>query len=334
MKLSFVIPCYRSENTVVHVLEEIKEKMTERPEYTFEVITVNDNSPDHVLDVLREYASAHDFLKVVDLTRNFGQHAAMMAGLSQTSGDRVVFLDDDFQCPVDRLWDLLEPLSQGYDVAYAQYAFDDRKESFFRVLGSRLNDAMMCSLLDKPKNLRVTNFIALKAFIAEEILQYKNPYPYIDGLLLRSTQNIAVVPMEDRERLSGSSTYTIFKLFALFFSGFTAFSIKPLRIATIVGTGTSVLGFLWGIFIIVRKLLHPLEIDAGYSSIMAGMLFIGGMIMIMLGICGEYIGRIYISLNSSPQYVIRSTYQKKNASFSETEDEKERIRETGNVKDQ
>ncbi len=310
MKLSFVIPCYRSENTVVHVLEEIKEKMTERPDYAYEVITVNDNSPDHVLEVLRDYAASHDFLKVIDLTRNFGQHAAMMAGLSQTSGDQIVFLDDDFQCPVDRLWDLLEPLRQGYDVAYAQYAFDDRKESFFRVLGSRLNDAMMCSLLDKPKNLRVTNFIALKSFIAEEILQYKNPYPYIDGLLLRSTQNIAVVPMEDRERLNGSSTYTIFKLFALFFSGFTAFSIKPLRIATIVGTGTSVLGFLWGIIIIIRKLLYPLEIDAGYSSIMAVILFIGGMIMIMLGICGEYIGRIYISLNSSPQYVIRSTYHR------------------------
>ena len=310
MKLSFVIPCYRSENTVVHVLEEIKEKMTERPDYAYEVITVNDNSPDHVLEVLPDYAASHDFLKVIDLTRNFGQHAAMMAGLSQTSGDQIVFLDDDFQCPVDRLWDLLEPLRQGYDVAYAQYAFDDRKESFFRVLGSRLNDAMMCSLLDKPKNLRVTNFIALKSFIAEEILQYKNPYPYIDGLLLRSTQNIAVVPMEDRERLNGSSTYTIFKLFALFFSGFTAFSIKPLRIATIVGTGTSVLGFLWGIIIIIRKLLYPLEIDAGYSSIMAVILFIGGMIMIMLGICGEYIGRIYISLNSSPQYVIRSTYHR------------------------
>lgn len=308
MKLSFVIPCYRSENTVLHVLEEIKGKMAEKPEYTYEVITVNDNSPDNVLQVLWQYAKTHSFLKVVDLTRNFGQHAAMMAGLSYASGEQIIFLDDDFQCPVDRLWDLLEPLHHGYDVAYAQYDFDERNESFFRVLGSRINDAMMCSLLNKPKDLRVTNFIALQSFIAKEILQYKNPYPYIDGLLLRSTQRIAVVPMSDRERLSGSSTYTLFKLFSLFFSGFTAFSIKPLRIATIVGVGSSVFGFLWGIFIIVRKILYPMQIDAGYSSIMAVILFIGGMIMIMLGICGEYIGRIYISLNSSPQYVVRSTY--------------------------
>lgn len=309
MKLSFVIPCYRSEHTILQVLEEIKNKMTERPEYTYEIITVNDNSPDHVLQVLLDYARSHAFLKVVDLTRNFGQHAAMMAGLSYASGDRIVFLDDDFQCPTDHLWDLLAPLDEGYDVAYAQYKFDERNESFFRVLGSKINDAMVCSLLDKPKDLRVTNFIALKSFIAEEILRYKNPYPYIDGLIIRSTRKIATVPMADRERLSGSSTYTLGKLISLFTNGFTAFSIKPLRIATFVGCFSSFIGFAWGLFIIIRKLMHPLAIDAGYSSLMAVILFIGGMIMIMLGICGEYIGRIYISLNSSPQYVIRDTWQ-------------------------
>ena len=107
MKLSFVIPCYRSEKTIIPVLEEIQDKMRERSEYDYEVITVNDYSPDHVLDVLTAYADTHSFLKVVDLTRNFGQHAAMMAGLSYTSGDWIVFLDDDGQCPMDHLWDCL-----------------------------------------------------------------------------------------------------------------------------------------------------------------------------------------------------------------------------------
>jgi len=308
MKLSFVIPCYRSQNTILQVLEEIKDKMAEKPEYTFEVITVNDNSPDDVLHVLMQYADSHPFLKIVDLTRNFGQHAAMMAGLSFASGEQIVFLDDDFQCPTDRLWDLLAPLNEGYDVSLAQYKFEERKESFFRVLGSRINDAMVCSLLDKPKDLRVTNFIAMKAFIAQEILRYKNPYPYIDGLILRSTRKIAKVPMADRERLSGTSTYTLRKLVSLFSNGFTAFSIKPLRVATFMGCFSSVIGFALGIFIVIQKLLHPQTILAGYSSLMAVILFIGGMIMVMLGICGEYIGRIYISLNSSPQYVVRDTY--------------------------
>lgn len=308
MNISFIIPCYRCEQTVVHVLEEIWDKMAEKPEYTYEIITVNDCSPDDALTVLQQYADAHPFLKVVDLAKNFGQHAAMMAGLSYAAGEWIVFLDDDGQCPMDQLWELLKPLENGSDVAYAQYSFAERKESFFRVLGSKLNDAMMCSFLDKPKDLRVTNFIALKAFIAQELLRYKNPYPYIDGLILRSTRKISSVPMQDRERLLGSSTYTLGKLIALFSNAFTAFSIKPLRFATCIGCLSSVVGFSMGLFMIVRKLLHPLEILAGYSSLMAVILFIGGMIMVMLGICGEYIGRIYISLNSSPQYVVRDTY--------------------------
>lgn len=308
MKLSFVIPCYRSENTITYVLDEIEAKMAERPEYAYEVITINDSSPDHVLQVLLQYAGNHSFLKIIDLTKNFGQHAAMMAGLSCASGDEIVFLDDDFQCPVDRLWDLISPLSDGYDVSIAQYSFEERKESFFRVLGSRINDIMMCSMLGKPRDLRVTNFFVVKRFIAEEILRYRNPYPYIDGLLLRSTHKIANVPMIDRERLSGSSNYTLRKLISLFSNGFTAFSIFPLRIATFIGTFSSLAGFVWMLFIIIRKLLYPEMIDVGYSSLMAVILFTGGMLMIMLGICGEYIGRIYISLNSSPQYVIRDTY--------------------------
>lgn len=307
MNISFVIPCYRCEDTVVHVLEEVKEKMAEKPDRSYEIITVNDCSPDGALAVLQQYAASHPFLKVVDLAKNFGQHAAMMAGLSYASGEWIVFLDDDGQCPVDQLWQLLEPLEHGSDVSYAQYRFEDRKESFFRILGSKLNDAMMCSFLDKPKDLRVTNFIALKAFIAQELLRYKNPYPYIDGLILRSTRKISSVPMEDRERFSGTSTYTLGKLIALFSNAFTAFSIKPLRFATCIGVLSSVAGFAMGLFMIIRKLLHPLQILAGYSSLMAVILFIGGMIMVMLGICGEYIGRIYISLNSSPQYVVRDT---------------------------
>ena len=172
---------------------------------------------------------------------------------------------------------------------------------------------MVCSLLDKPKDLYVSNFMAFKSFIAKEILRYKNPYPYIDGLILRSTRKIAKVPMQDRERMSGSSTYTLRKLISLFSNGFTAFSIKPLRIATFSGVISSIVGFALGLYVIINKLLHPATILMGYSSLMAAMLFIGGMIMLMLGICGEYIGRIYISLNSSPQYVIRSTYHKEEA---------------------
>lgn len=309
MKISFVIPCYRSQDTVMAVIDEIRDVVGQKKETCdYEIVAVNDCSPDGVLAVLRQAASQDPNIKVVDFAKNFGQHAAMMAGLSYTTGEYVVFVDDDFQCPVDHLWELLKPLEEGYDASCAQYKFSERKESPFRVLGSWFNDRMLRMMLDKPKDLRVTNFIAFKRFVAEEILKYQNPYPYVDGLLLRTTHNIAIVPMEDRERMSGSSTYTLGKLFRLILNGFTAFSVKPLRIATWAGIFASVAGFLYGIFIIAQKIMLGDAIDAGYSSIMAVVLFLGGILLLTLGIIGEYIGRIYICLNNSPQYVVRGTF--------------------------
>lgn len=308
MKLSFVIPCYRSEKTVMAVVKEIEEVVGQKKEYEYEIITVNDGSPDKVLEVLQTEAAQNKRLKVVDLAKNFGQHAAMMAGLSYAAGEYIIFLDDDAQCPTTQVWDLLKPLDEGYDAAYAWYDLGTRKESAFRRFGSWLNDKMAQIMLNKPKDLCIGNFIAMKRYVAEEVLNYHNPYPYLDGLLLRTTSNIASVPMQDRKRMAGTSTYTFKKLLSLILNGFTAFSIKPLRIATFIGTLTSIGGFLFGIYIIVRKLVQPELIDAGYSSIMATLLFVGGMIMLLLGICGEYIGRIYICINNSPQYVVRRTF--------------------------
>lgn len=305
MKLSFIIPCYRSEKTVMAVIDEIVEKVKERPEYGYEIITVNDGSPDNVLALLLTEAESRPYLKVIDLARNFGQHAAMMAGLSYAEGEYIVFQDDDAQCPVDKLWELIKPLDEGYDISTAQYSLRERKESFFRRAGSWFNDCMMQIMLEKPRETYLANFFAIKRFVAEEMLRYKNPYPYMDGLLLRTSRKIASVPMADRERLSGTSTYTLRKLISLILNGFTAFSIKPLRIATFLGTLTSFFGFFFGLYVIIRKLLYPELIDDGYSSLMAVILFVGGMIMLLLGICGEYIGRIYICINNSPQYVVR-----------------------------
>ena len=124
------------------------------------------------------------------------------------------------------------------------------------------------------------------------------------GLVLRSTGNIANVSVNHRERESGASGYTVKKLLGLWLNGFTAFSVKPLRIATGIGAFSAVVGFLYGIYTIVKRMINP-DVPMGFSSTMAAIVFFGGMIMLMLGLIGEYIGRIYISLNNSPQYVIR-----------------------------
>lgn len=302
MKISFVIPCYRSEGLVGKVISEIYAAAD--ASCVYEVIAVDDCSPDNVLSELKTYAQNDDRLKVIALAKNLGKHSALMAGFSIARGDIIVCVDDDGQCPLDRLDDLLAPLYSGYDISIARYGA--KKQSGFKNFGSAVNAKMACWLLDKPGDLQLSNFVAMKSFVCREILRYKNAFPYIDGLMLRATSHIANVDMEERSRIAGTSGYTFFKSLRLFANGFTAFSVKPLRVATMLGAASALIGFAFGVIVVIRKIARP-DILAGYSSLMAMLLLIGGIIMLLLGVIGEYIGRIYICLNNAPQYVIRET---------------------------
>ncbi len=308
LKLSFVIPCYRSEEIVMNVINEIAGKMKERQELSYEIIMVNDRSPDNVWQVMKQAAQDNPLIVAIDLAKNVGKHAALMAGYSMCTGDIIVCVDDDSQCPLDCLWELLSPiLKEDYDISIAKYS--QKKQSGLKNFGSAVNDFMLQKLLSKPKDLQVSNFFAFKKYICDEMLRYKNPYPYIIGLYLRSTSRIVNVTMEERERESGEGGYTFRKSVALWMDGFTAFSVKPLRFSTFCGFLFAAMGFLYALIVVVRKIIYP-EIMIGYSSLMAAILFIGGMLMLMLGLIGEYLGRIYISINNSPQYVIREIYRK------------------------
>lgn len=301
-KLSFVIPCYRSEHTLPHVVTEINEKMAEMNRYEYEIILVNDCSPDNTMDTIRQLCQEHSDIRGISFARNFGQHAALMAGLRHSSGDYVVCLDDDGQTPADEVDKLLDKLEEGYDAVYAKYV--QKHHSAFRNLGSKVNERMTRTMLGKPADLYVSSYFAVKRFVVEDMIRYQNSYPYVIGLVLRATKNITNVIVNHRDREEGASGYTLKKLLGLWFNGFTAFSVKPLRIATGIGGVCAVLGFSYGIYTIVKRLVKP-DVPMGFSSTMAALVFFGGMIMLMLGLIGEYIGRIYISINNSPQYVIR-----------------------------
>ena len=304
-KLSFVIPCYGSEHTIEYVINEILEVVSQRNGYEYEIICVNDASPDNVLSVLKKIAEKNHRVKVVDLAKNFGKHSAVMAGYSLVTGDYVVNLDDDGQCPMDRLWDLVDPLVEDQaDMTMAEYP--KKKQSALKNFGSHVNSLMSRTLINKSKELQFSNFSVMKSYVIHEIIKYDNPYPYLEGLILRTTNRILNVRMEERGRYADKGNFTLIKSLSLWFNGFTAFSVKPLRIATFIGLVCSLLGFVAGIIVVIRKLVNP-HIAMGYSSTMAIILFIGGMLMLMLGMIGEYIGRIYISINNSPQYVIRNT---------------------------
>ena len=301
-KVSFVIPCYCSALTIENVVNEIQGTMEKMQSYTYEIILVNDCSPDNTFEVIEELCGKYSNICGVNLAKNFGQHGALMAGFHQVTGDVLVCLDDDGQTPANEVYKLLEEIENGQDVVYARY--EHKKHSLFRNFGSWVNEKMAQFLLGKPKELFVSSYFASRRFIVDEMLKYENAYPYVIGLVLRTTKRISNVTVNHREREVGTSGYTLGKLLALWFNGFTAFSTKPLRIATISGSVFAVGGFLYGIYTIIKKFVNP-AVPMGFSSLMSAILFIGGMLMIMLGLIGEYIGRMYICMNNAPQFVVR-----------------------------
>jgi len=302
MKYSFIIPCYRSEKTINSVIFELIATLKDKKINKYEIILVNDGSPDNTLPVLIKLNKKYRQIKIINLSKNFGQHSAIIAGLNYTTGDIVTCLDDDGQTPASEAFKLINKVDEGYDIVFAKYP--EKHHSLFRNFGSHINDLMANYLINKPKKLKITSFFSCKNFIVNEVIKYKNPYPYISGLLIRSSNNITNVLINHRSRSFGKSNYSFSKLIQLWFNGFTAFSIKPLRIATFSGFFFALIGFSYAIYTIIHKLTNPFAV-LGYASLMSAILFIGGMLMLMLGLIGEYLGRIYIGLNHSPQFVIK-----------------------------
>lgn len=306
--VSFVIPCYRSAETIEGVVKEIVTTMEGLQGYAYEIVLVNDYSPDATFEVIKKLCKQDKNIVGINLARNSGQHAAVMAGLRHAKGEVAICLDDDGQTPADEAGKLLTKIEEGYDVVFAKY--EHKQHAFYRNIGTKLNELMTRYMLGKPKELYTSSYCAMRRYVIDEILRYENAYPYLVGLLLRSTQNIANVSVNHRKREIGNSGYTFSKLLGLWFNGFTAFSVKPLRIATMIGGICALLGFAYGIYTIIKKFINPL-VPLGFSSLMAALMFIGGMLMLMLGLIGEYIGRMYISMNSAPQYVIREIINEK-----------------------
>ena len=304
MKVSFVIPCYRSEHTIEGVVSEIKAVVSQRPQVDYEIVMVSDHSPDNVYQVIgRMCREDPEHLKGLELARNFGQHSALMAGYANSDGDLVFSLDDDGQAPCESIWELVDKLeSDGNDVVYG--AYPEIKQHGFRRFGTMMNHFMMRWLLEKPADVFISSFWVMRRFVADEMLRYSGPYPFLCGLVFRITKNVGNVSVRHRARIEGVSGYSLGSLLSLWMNGFTAFSVKPLRLASYAGGVLAVVGLLASLWTVVDKLFFHPEMPLGYGSLMAVLLFIGGSLMLVLGLIGEYVGRIYICLNKAPQYVL------------------------------
>lgn len=312
--ISVVIPCYRSEKSIREVVERVKKTIEKDNRYEYEIICVNDYSPDNTLEVLRDIAKQDKKVKVVSLSRNFGQHGALMAGFHYIKGDIVLCLDDDGETPPEQMFLLIDKLeNEDYDLVSARYKEDAR--GIVRALGSKVSMAMSHFLVGRPKEVDLNSYYVFKSYIIKEVIKYNNPYPFVHGLILRVTRNMANVDIEREARITGSSGYSFRKLLGLWMSGFTAFSEKPLRIATYLGVISSAVGFVSAIVVLVKKLMNP-DMPVGYASTLIVMLVLFGIVMLLLGLLGEYIGRMYISINNAPQFVVKEEINTDEESFS------------------
>lgn len=300
VRLSIVIPVYRGERTIgrlVHALADCLAGL-----YQLEVVLVNDGSPDSSAEVCRDLAHQFQFVKFLNLSRNFSEHNAVMAGLNYCTGDYVVIMDDDFQNPPTEVTKLVSEIQKGYDVVFSHYGV--KRHHILRNLGSRLNNWCAALLLDKPRDLYLSSFKVLSRFVVDELIKYDGPYPYIDGLVLRFTRNFSQVLVAHDPRREGRSGYTLRKLISLYLNMFTNFSILPLRLASFAGLVSSVVGLVVAVVFVIDKLSHP-ELPSGWASMIVSLFIIGGIQLFALGMIGEYLGRLFLKDNGRPQFVIR-----------------------------
>lgn len=302
MLISVCIPCYRSAQTLPFVADEIREVFAAREDDDYQLILVNDGSPDNTYEVIERLCREDPRIVGVDLSRNYGQQAAKMAALPYAEGDAIVYMDDDGQHPAAGIFPLVEKLAEGYDIVYAR--FPQKKHSFFKRITSRLYQKVSELIGNKPRGISVSSFTAWSRTTADAAQRYRSPFPAPGLYLNHITTKIANVDMAHRDRIAGQSGYSLKKLIALTVTALTNFSIIPLRMASYTGLGCSALGFLAAVITVIRKLVHP-NIFAGYSSLLAALLFIGGILMLILGILGEYVGRIYMTVSDMPQYHVR-----------------------------
>lgn len=308
--LSVLIAVYNSEATIGRLVDHLAELLGPHFE-RLEIVLVNDGSPDQSHARILEAIDRHPGLvRYVRLARNFGEHNAVMCGLRHATGDAVVIMDDDFQNPPSEVLKLVERLRAGYDVVYSYYG--EKRHHWFRNLGSAFNDRVASILLRKPPHLYLSSFKAMNRFLVDTVTEYRGPYPYLDGLVLRSTGSIGTQLCEHRDREEGQSNYNMRRLIRLWLNMFTSFSVTPLRISALIGFGMAGFGvFLAGFYFISWKfkglfIAHD-AFPPGWASTIITITIFGGIQLCVLGLIGEYLGRVYMTQNLQPQYVVRES---------------------------
>jgi polyisoprenyl-phosphate glycosyltransferase len=300
--LSVIIPVYNGAFSIAKLVERISNELSD---ISFEIILVNDGSKDDSENICEGLAYYDSRINFISLRKNFGEHNAVLCGLNQVKGEYSIIIDDDFQNPPSEIRKLYANIVSGcYDVVYSKY--EVKHHGLLRNLGSKFHNAMATYILEKPSNLYLSSFKIIKKDIVNEIIQYRGPYPYIDGLILQATNNIGVSVAEHQKRENGKSNYTFKKLVSLYLNMFINHSLKPVRLFMLLGVIFFLIGVISTGVIFVNYTLNNVTYSSWvYFSLLLETM--SGLQLLCIGIVGEYMIKRITSLGGYPQYVIKST---------------------------
>jgi len=307
--ISIIIPVFNSEKTIEILVNDIVKTIDKNN--NFEVILINDCSEDKSEEICKNLVEKNSNVLLSSLSKNVGEHNAIMAGLNACNGDYAVIMSDDLQNSTSSLLELIKYGIQEKDKSDVIYTYYDKVQySFFKKLGSKFNSLVSNILLDKPKFIYLSSFKFINRFLIKEIIKYKSPYIFIDGIILGITSRIGRLKVKHDQRAQGKSGYTFLKMLQLWSNMSTSFSVLPLRISMLIGLILSIFGFILAAYFFIQRIMDD-AVPGGFASIFVSVTIFSGTILIALGLVGEYVGRIFISLNKKPQFIIRNSWSNK-----------------------
>ncbi len=303
--LTVVVPVYNSRETIAVLVKELKNELEGK--YKYNLVLVDDGSQDGTYDLCKKMALENKQIKFLSFYKNFGQINAILAGFHEADGAVVVVMDDDLQNPPGEIHKLIAAITEGYDFVYGKPK-NKVQQNLWRRFASFLSMKVAEIAFNKPKDLYPSSYYALRRDIVREVIKYNGPFPYISGLVFRITRNGLNIPVEHHRRRHGASGYNFRKLIFLWLRGITNFSIMPLRLSSLFGSIIAITGFVYLAIVLIQKLLYSQHYSIGWPSVIALILFFSGIQLLSLGILGEYIGRIFLLLNKTPQFAVKERY--------------------------